>query len=286
MERVMQGRRGFISLLFLMLCLLLPWSGSDARTEDDHGTIKIGGTGGAYGVMTQVAAAFQKRCPRVRVEFSPSLGSTGGIKAVLAGVLDLGLSARPLTEEERRQGAVAVEYGRTPLILVTSHKGTAINFTLKQIASFYSGEINSYPDGAPIRLILRPMTESDTAFLLSLSPEMAAAVRTAQARDGMVIVLTDRDNANTLEKITGAMGWMTLAQLISEKRPLTPVAIHNVRPGLDTLSSGAYPYYKTFSVVTGASPTQEVKSFMEFLTSSAGREILLQNGLLVDHQEP
>jgi len=89
--------------------------------------------------MAQVAAAFQKRNPHMHIAFSPSLGSTGGIKAVLAGALDLGLSARPLTAEELQQGAVAVEYGRTPLILVTSYKGAAINFTLEQIAYLYGG---------------------------------------------------------------------------------------------------------------------------------------------------
>lgn len=272
--------------ILLILSLQLPVAGGVAQTEDYRGTIKIGGTGGAYGVMSQVAAAFQKRYPQIHIDFSPNLGSTGGIKAVLAGVLDVGLCARPLTAEELRQGAVAVEYGRTPLILITSHKGGAINFTLKQIASLYLGEINTYADGAPIRLILRPRSDSNTSFLLGLSPEIAAAVLKAQAREGMVVAVTDQDNANALEKIKGAIGWMTLAQLISEKRALTPLAIENIMPSLETFSSGVYPYYKPFSVVIRPNPTKVIKFFLEFLTSAAGREILFNNGLLVDHKQP
>ena len=184
---------------------------------EDQGTLRTGGTGAALEGMAQVAAAYHKKYPGVRVFISPSLGSTGGIKAVVAGVLDLGMSARPLTEAELRQGAVAVEYGRTPVMLVTSHQGPGINFTLREIASLYLGEIKSYPDGTPIRLILRPMVDADTSFLLSLSPEMADAVRKAHAREGMIVAATDRDNANAMERIRGAIGWMTLAQLISEK---------------------------------------------------------------------
>ena len=283
MKRIFPSK---MALILLILSLLFPLILSSVRTEDYHGNLKIGGTGGAYGVMTQVAEAFKKKYPQIRVDFPHSLGSAGGIKGVLAGALDLGLSARPLTAAERGQGAVATEYGRSPLMLVTSHQGGVINFTLKQIASLYSGEIKSYADGSPVRLILRPLADSDTSFLLSLSPEMAEAVRKALSREGMIIAYTDQDNANTLEKIKGAMGWMTLSQLISEKRSLTPLPIDNVKPSLDSLSSGAYPYCKTFSVITGPNPTPMVKSFMEFLTSAAGRKILLTNGLLVERKKP
>ncbi len=286
LERIPQGERRFISLILLMLFLQLPVTGSEAQTENYQGAINIGGAGGAYGVMTQVAFAFQKKYPDVRIHFSPSLGSTGGIKAVLAGALDLGMSARPLTAEERRQGAAAVEYGRTPLMLVTSYRGAGINFSLREIASLYSGAINSYPNGAKIRLILRPWDDSDTSFLLSLSPEIAESVPKAQEREGMVVAVTDKDNADALEKIRGAIGWMTLAQFISEKRALARVTIENIRPSLETLSSGAYPYYKTFSVVTGANPSPLIKSFIEFLLSTETREILLKNGVLVDVKKP
>ena len=275
-----------LGLVLVMLILQLPVTGGDAWAVDYQGTIKIGGTGGAYGVMTQVAAAFQKKYPQVRFYFSPSLGSAGGIKAVLAGALDLGISARALTAEEVRQGAVATAYGRSPFMLVTSHNGAEINFTLRKIASLYLGDLNYYPDGTPIRLILRPMVDSDTAFLLSLSPEIAAAVRKAHAREGMIVATTDLDNADILEKIRGAIGWMTLAQLISEKRSVTPLPLEDIRPSLETLASGAYPYYRIFSVVTGANPTPLVKSFIAFLTSGEGREILLKNGLLVDGKRP
>jgi phosphate transport system substrate-binding protein len=271
--------------ILLILSLQLPVAGGDARTEDYREIIKIGGTGGAYGVMAQVSAAFQKKNPHMHIAFSPSLGSTGGIKAVLAGALDLGLSSRPLTAEELQQGAVAVEYGRTPLILVTSYRGAAINFTLEQIASLYSGKIKNYPDDTPIRLILRPRGDSDTSFLSGLSPEIAAAVLKAQTREGMIVASTDQDNANALERIKGAIGWMTLAQLISEKRSLTPLAIENIMPSLETFSSGVYPYNKPFSVVIRPNPTKVVKSFLEFLTSAAGRKILFNNGILVDQEK-
>jgi len=184
------------------------------------------------------------------------------------------------------QGAVALEYVRSPYILVTSHEGAGVNFTLKQIASLYAGEIKSYPDGTPIRLILRPETEFNTRLLKSLSPEIDKAVQKSQSRDGMILAITDQENAEMLERVKGAIGWTTLGQVISEKRSVIPLPIDNITPSLETFASGTYPYYRPFFVVTEAKPTPLAKSFIEFLTSAEGREILSKNGNSVDVIKP
>jgi ABC-type phosphate transport system substrate-binding protein len=115
--------------VLLIVALQLPKTASGILAADYQGTLRISGTGAALGTMAQVTAGFQKQYPGVRVVIPPSLGSTGGIKAVIAGALDLGLSSRPLTEAEARQGLVAFEYARSPFLLVTSHKDAGVNFT-------------------------------------------------------------------------------------------------------------------------------------------------------------
>lgn len=273
-------------LVLLMVALQLPVTASGVLAADYQGTLRIGGTGAAHGAITQVAAAFQKKHPAVRLVFPPSLGSTGGIKAVIAGALDVGLNSRPLTEAERRHGLVMVEYARTPLLLVTSHTGAGVNFTLKQIASLYNGEIQSYPDGTPIRLIMRSEVEIDIHLVRGLSAEIDIAVHRAQSREGMIVAVTDQENGDNLERIRGAIGWMTLAQLMSEGRQVTPLPLDNILPSQANFASGKYPLFRSFSVVTGAQPSPMVKSFLEFLTSAEGREILLRNGHLIDMKQP
>lgn len=275
-------------LIAVLLTLALQLSGTagGVLATDYQGTLRFGGTGAAVATMTRVAEAFQKKHSDVRLVFPPSLGSTGGIKAVIAGALDVGLNSRPLTEAERAHGLVVTEYARTPLLLVTSHKGAEVSFTLHQIAALYNGEIPSYPDGTPLRLIMRPEVEIDTHLVRGLSPEIDAAVRRAQSREGMTVAVTDHDNAEIMVKTRGAIGWMTMAQLISQDLELVPLPIDNIQPTSANFASGKYPLFRSFSVVTGAQPSPLVKGFLEFLFSAEGRAILEKNGHFLDVKQP
>ena len=272
--------------VLLAVALQLPVTASAVPAADYQGTLRIGGTGAAVATITQVAAAFQKKHPDVRLVFPPSLGSSGGIKAVIAGALDVGLNSRPLTEAEGGHGLVLAEYARTPLLLVTSHKGAGVSFTLKQIAALYNGEIQAYPDGTPLRVIMRPEVEIDIHLVRGLSPEIDAAILRAQLREGMNVAVTDHDNGEMLVKTRGAIGWMTLAQLISENLELAPLPIGTILPSQANFASGKYPLFRSFSVVTGAQPTPLTKAFLEFLTSAEGRAILLKNGHFIDVKQP
>jgi phosphate transport system substrate-binding protein len=272
--------------VLLLGALQSPLTASGVLAADYQGTLRIGGTGAAVGAIIQVAAAFQKKHPDVRFVFPPSLGSTGGIKAVIAGALDVGLNSRPLTEAERGHGLVVTEYARTPLLLVTSHKGTPGDFTLKQIASLYNVDLRSYPDGTPIRLVMRPDVEIDIHLVRGLSPEIDAAVLRAQAREGMSVAVNDQDNAEMLVKTRGAIGWMTMAQLISENLELAPLPINHIMPVQANFASGKYPLFRSISVVTAAQSTPLVKAFLEFLASAEGRATLSKNGHFFDTKQP
>ena len=81
-------------------------------------TLKIGGTGAALGTMRILADQFVRKRPDISVVIPDSLGSGGGIKAVLAGALDIALSSRQLKPKEQNAGAKATQYATTPFVLV------------------------------------------------------------------------------------------------------------------------------------------------------------------------
>lgn len=280
MENVMAGKNRLMKLsgLFIIFTLALLSAPDRVRAGVLEGTIKIGGTGSAIGAIKELAGAFRKKNPRVNIVIVPRLGTSGGIKAVTDGVIDIGLSTRPLKEDERRQGLKDVEYARTPFMFVTQRKPTGVNFTLDYIAKIYAGEVRAWPDGSVIRLVLRPENDADTALLKNMSPEMNRAVQKAISREGMKIAFTDQDSADEVERTPGSIGTSALSQMITERRSFSPLPINGIAPDVKNTAVGRYPYYKTFHMITGGKSAPAAKHFIEFVESLEGREILIKTG--------
>lgn len=241
-------------------------------------TIRISGTGGAMGTMRYLAEAFRKAHPGIEIVLLPSIGSAGAVKAVVAERLDLGLCARPLTAEERSQGALDAIYARTPLVFGVNPAVRETGVTLATVIEIYGGKRTRWRDGTRVRLVLRPATDSDFPVLRRISPEVEAAVESALRREGLVVATTDQDLADALESVPGAFGALTLALVVSENRAIRVLALNGVVPSVAALLDGSYPYSKPFCMVTRRDPPEAVRRFIEFVRSPAGAAILARNG--------
>lgn len=267
--------------VIIVLTVLLFASGSGLCAAGAAKEIRIGGTGTDLAAMKLLGQAFQKEYPDIAIIVYPSLGSTGGIKALLGGDLDIAVSSLDLTAAQQSQGLVAIEYGRTPFVFVTHKKNTVFQITLKQVSDIYNGQATIWPDETPIRLILRPAGEESTKILQAMSKEMRRAVQKAHTRSGLNIAINDQENADLIERLPGSFGTSALCQLISEKRVLNVLPLKGVKPNLKTLADGTYPYFMDLSLITGPRSSQTVRQFVDFVLSSSGQSILTKTGHLV-----
>lgn len=242
------------------------------------GEIKLGGTGNALGTMRLMASAFEKQNPGIKVVVLPSLGTSGAIKAVPKGAIDIGLASRQLTEDEAKAGLVAVEYARSPLVFAVSVKTKASGLTLDQVADIYTGKLSAWPDGTQIRPILRQAGDDNTRQVRQMSPALERALSVAEQRPGMPFATNDQETADKLESIPGALGVTTLGLVLSEGRALRPLAIDGVEPTIAHGASGKYPHVKSFYCITRAEPSTDAKLFVAFIRSPAGREVLTRSG--------
>lgn len=240
--------------------------------------IKIGGSGATLGTLQLLAAAFAKQNPEHHMTVVPNLGSSGGIKALAAGAIDLAGTSRPLRVDERALGITEFEYGRTPFVfaVATNSKVTAIS--IPELADVYAGKLVSWPDGSAVRIVLRPAGDIDTEIVKGLSSEIRLALSAAAKRRGVAVASTDQDAADNIERVNGAIGPSSLSLLMSEKRALRALKLGGVEPSPANLASGAYRHHKRVFLVVGASPSPAVERFLDFVKSSSGRKILAENG--------
>jgi len=275
MDRCLVNRL-FRSVLFAAVVGLLFPAASFAAT------LKIGGTGAALGTMRILADEFVRLRPDISVEIPDSLGSGGGIKAVLAGALDIALSSRQLKPKERDGGARATHYATTPFVLVTrvSESNPAPGLSSQELVKAFSGDKVHWKDGTPIRIILRNERDSSTRIIIAAFDGMDAALARARAIPGISVAFTEQDNMDLAETLPGALTTGSLTAILAENRPLAPIAIDGVTPTLENLATGAYKISKSFYLVTGPETSGTALEFIRFIRSAEGAPILRTTGNL------
>ena len=215
----------------------------------------------------------------IRLEVLPRLRSGGGIKAVADGVLDIVIAGRPLNETERGLGLTEILTLRTPFVFATSFADPP-GMTEQQVVAVYADAAARWPNGAHIKLILRPRSEEDNTIMIAHFPGMADALAKARDRPELPIARYDQVNAEFAETISGSFIGATLSQMITEKRALRMIAIGGVAPDIATFENGRYRYGKLFRVMIRQQSTPNVDTFLRFITSEEGTQLLRDAGCL------
>jgi len=243
----------------------------------ESGAITITGTGSSIGTIQHLAEAYRKKNPGATVTILPSIGSTGGIRAVKANKIDIGLSSRAMRPEERAPELFEVAYGRTPFVFSTHRGNSQSNISLGEIANIYAGQQRSWPDRTPVRLVLRPKTDAYTVFLESLNENIKQASRISYQIPGLFTGITDQDAADQIEKTPGSFGVTSLSLILSEARNIKPLSLGGVVPNVANLESGKYPCFMTMHLIH-KKHNPAVKRFIDFVFSREGQKVLRENG--------
>jgi phosphate transport system substrate-binding protein len=247
-------------------------------TAEEPVPLRIGGTGMALAAIRQIGDAFTATQPQTTVKILPSLGTGGGLAAVVAGAIDVALAARGLNDAERAKGLQGFAYARTPLAFVT-HPDVGVNgVTMTEVVAILNGRRLTWPNGTAIRLVRRDPSDAGWSMLRTLSADMAAAVHAAMDRPGLLTPATDQENADSLERLPGSFGAMTIGQLRAESRSVIPLMLDGEPPTIEALADRRYRLAHTLHAVSHSQPTEDVVRFLAFLSAVETRELLVRLG--------
>ncbi|HOI73742.1 MAG TPA: substrate-binding domain-containing protein [Syntrophales bacterium] len=269
----------FLFPLYLVLAAFLFCTG--VRDAGAGETIRINGSGAPLEMMNPFIEAYSKTKRDVSFEIVKPLGSSGAIKALLAGAIDIAVISRPLRPEEIARGGMSRPFGETPLAVVTHRDVRLKSISTRELEDIYAGRTKNWPGGETVRVILRPREDTDTKILKSLSPGMAAAVVTAHQRQGMMVALTDPESNEAVSRTPGGIGTAALAGVLVSGLPLNVVALNGVRPSRKTLADGSYPFAREILFATTGKLPAAASQFLEFVYSKRGRALAGKYGVLV-----
>lgn len=243
-------------------------------------SLRVAGTGAALTLLRLLAEAYREAGGEAALEILPSLGSSGGLRALQGRVIQIAVSGRPLSAAEVAAGLRATAFARTALSFATREGGRFGDVTRADAASFFSGEQPSWPDGGPVRVVRRPPTEADWAALARLGPEMERAVQLALRRPGLLVAGSDGENAEMIEGVPGSFGLLAQGQARAEGRRVRLLTLDGQAPTLAGLRAGTWPIARSFALVTPEQPHPEAVGFLDFARSEAAAGLMRHHEFL------
>lgn len=254
-------------MLFLAVVLLFFQKGP-ALSE----TLTIAGTGDSQVLLRALAEKFEERYPQVDVMVPDSVGSGGGIKALIQGRSNFARVARPLTEGELSRGLRYILFAQSPVVFAVHPSVTGVkNLSHAQIVSIYSGQITNWAQlGGKNKKIYVVNREPGDSSRTILDREMPG-FKSIDPFVGKVFYTTP-EAMEALIKYPDTIGYLPMAMIAGTK--LRMLGVENVQPTPQTVATGAYSLSLPLALVSKKVLTDMEQEFLNFLSASAGQEVI------------
>ncbi len=247
-----------------LLCWTMPGSAQ---------TVNIGGSGSGLGLARKIAEAITHEEPDFSARIMPSLGTTGGLRALSDGALHVAIAARPLTPDEQKRGLVEAACFLTPYAFITS-ASEITGIGQAEIVSFYENSSAIWPNGTPVRVLLRPASDGSIPYLATMIPGLGAAMSRARERREIPIAATDQDNVDMAMSVPGSLTAAPMTQLLTEAPFLRRLMLDGTIASLETMQSGQYPAGLRLCWVTTRPASPGADRFIDWLKKSSNAAFL------------
>ena len=247
-----------------VLCVIFAGCGSSGVTTDGSTSMEkvIGALGEAFEGDTGVA-----------VSYNPT-GSGSGIKAVLAGNCDIGLSSRNLKDEEKSEGLEQTVLALDGIAVIVNPANPVEDLDKDTIAKIYTGEITNWKD-----------VGGNDAQIVLIGREAGSGTR-----DGFESITDTEGNCKYRQELTStgdvittvsgnpdAIGYASLAAV---KDNVKALKVGGVTPTEETVKDGSYIIQRPFVLVTkqGVTLSDNAQKFFDYVTSADASAVISAAG--------
>lgn len=264
--------KNFISILLVAIMAVSALTGCSGSKG---GTVSTDGSTSMEKVIGALGESFENDNSGVTFTYNPT-GSGSGIKAVLEGRCDIGLSSRNLKDEEKADGLTETVLAYDGIAMIVHPENPVSDLTLEQIAAIYTGEITNWNevggnDGEIVLIGREAGSGTRDGFESITGTEDACKYRQELTSTGDVIT-TVAGNPN-------AIGYASLA---SVKNSVKAISVGGVAPSEATIKDGSYAVQRPFVLVTktDAELSETAKKFFDYITSADANEIITSAGVV------
>lgn len=254
-----------------VVIMMLSAHGAFAETR-----IRIAGAGGMISLVSELAKAYMAENKDVVIEVNQkSIESKGGVMSASEGKVDIGMSARPLKDDEKSLGLHAVEISRSATVVGVNRSMMALkNISSDNLCRIYEGKVTNWKELGvgkdPILALTRPDRDATKETVRMYVPcfknltESSAVVTIATAPE-MTKVLSTRPNT---------IGFTDSVAVDGSAGAIVPLKLDGVEPTPEQVRTGKYKIIKHNFLLTKGEAAGPLKDFIGFVKGPRGAKII------------
>ena len=254
-------------------CSMPQKSAFDAHADQKTDKLIIAGSGSNIAVTRKLAATFCVE-RKLNMEIPNSIGSGGGITGVANGSINLGLTSRSLTEEERKNGLKELPYARSGLVVAAGAAVPDDNVSYEDLVKIYRGEKSTWSNGETITVFMMYEKDSTNEVLMQKIPGFKEVLLEALQENRWRLFYNQQAQEQALKQTPSAIGFINMS---GDVQGMKVLKVEGIMPSEQTVLDGSYALFKDLNYVYKEPLDPAIQAFVEFAFSQPGREIIIEN---------
>ncbi len=271
-------KRMIFNYLILLFCLTL--ISPIGCSERSHSTITIKGSTTVHPILDRVSAEYMKK-KNVNI-VQQSEGSDTGIRALIDGRCDIATSSSRIAPsliqdaELKKINLKEFIFAYDLMIPIIHPSNPVQNLSLDQLRAIFSGSIetwNKVGGNSEKVLVVNRNPSSGTRKIWEQN-----VVKSENAPKDHVVLQTNSEVLAFVARNPSAIGYISFGYVNNDVKT---ISVNGLEPTLEYSGNNRSPLHRTlFLYVAEGTFSYEMKSFIIYLLSSEGQEIVKQSGFI------
>ena len=270
-----------IASLFFMIIILVAGCGkknkeNKTNTTKPSETVTISGSTSVGTLIEKEAEKFKQENTGTNVEIN-QIGSSSGIKDVINGTVEIGMSSRDMKEEEISEDLVEVEVAFDGVAVITSKNNKVGSLKLSQVKDIYTGKITNWKDvgGEDSKIVV--VSREDGSGTRDEFQEIVGYTSEELYKEAIIGYGSDNIKT-TVAGNNHAIGFISFEYVDDS---VNTVKIDDIAPIAENVKNGEYKLSRPFLLVYKEENLKENgNKLIDFILSKEGQKIVEESGLI------
>jgi len=261
-------------LLLFVFSISLTTVGDEVKPE----TVIIAGTGDSQSLLRSLSKEFEKYRlgQNIKVLIPDSVGSSGGIKALIKGKATYARTARPLKKSEKNNDLKQNLFALSPVVIVVHPSVEGIdNLTSQQVVGIFERKYRNWVEiggpNNPIYAVQRELGDSSRNIL-------EQQISGFGGHPDIKTYFTTPKAAQAISQHKFTIGY--LPKSTAKAYNLKILSINGIEATEKNVLKGKYPLVIPYFIVTKGTPTKTANQFLIYLYSKSAKDQIRKYGAI------